>query len=54
MGEFKLKQGFVITEDYEGEERMDDKTIKFITLCSWLLRHNTETTRLHRLTQKKK
>lgn len=37
MEEFKLKQGFVITEDYEGEERKDDKTIKFITLCSWLL-----------------
>jgi len=36
MKEFKLKQGFVITEDYEGEERLDDKTIKFIPLSRWL------------------
>jgi len=52
MDEFKLKQGLIVTGDYEGEEKKDDKTIKFIPLCSWLaIASNKETTRLHRLTQ---
>lgn len=39
MKEFKLKQGIVITEDYEYEEKMDKKKINFIPLWKWLLTH---------------
>jgi len=34
---FKLKEGIIITEDYEAEEKIKDKTIKFIPLWKWLL-----------------
>ena len=37
MGEFKLKKGLIITEDYEGEEKVDGKTIEYVTLRKWLL-----------------
>jgi predicted AAA+ superfamily ATPase len=40
MAEFKLRQGFIITADYEGEERINDGTITFIPLYRWLLSHN--------------
>jgi len=40
MAEFKLRQGFVITADYEGEVRINNGTIKFIPLYRWLLSHN--------------
>jgi len=38
MREFKLNEGLIITEDYEGEEKIKDKEIKFIPLWKWLLR----------------
>ena len=34
---FKLKEGIIITEDYEAEEKIENKTIKFIPLWKWLL-----------------
>jgi len=37
MQEFKLKEGLVITEDYESEEKIKGKKIKFIPLWKWLL-----------------
>jgi predicted AAA+ superfamily ATPase len=46
MEAFKLKQGFVITEDYEGEEGMDEKTITFIPLCRWLTENSMTKTAL--------
>lgn len=35
--EFKLKEGLVITKDYEAEEKIENKKIKFIPLRKWLL-----------------
>lgn len=37
LEEFKLKEGLVITDDYEGEESIKNKRIKFIPLWKWLL-----------------
>lgn len=37
MEEFKLKQGLIITEDFEGEEEFGGKKICYITLRKWLL-----------------
>jgi predicted AAA+ superfamily ATPase len=37
MDEFNLKEGLVITEDYDGEETMDGKTITFVSMWKWLL-----------------
>jgi len=37
MEELKLGKGLVITEDYEGEEKVKGKKIKFIPLWKWLL-----------------
>ncbi len=37
MNEFGLNEGLVITEDYTFEEKVDDKTIKFLPLWQWLL-----------------
>jgi len=37
MEEIKLKQGFVITEEYENEEEINGKKIYFVPLWSWLL-----------------
>lgn len=37
MEEFKLNQGLIITEDYDGEEKMDNKRIRFVSLWRWLL-----------------
>ncbi|MEW6618963.1 MAG: hypothetical protein AB1422_06390 [bacterium] len=37
MKELNLKQGFVITEDYEAEEDVEDKKINYIPLWKWLL-----------------
>lgn len=34
---FKLKEGIIITEDKEGEEKIKGKKIKFIPLWKWLL-----------------
>lgn len=38
MKEFKLKHGVIITEDYEGEEKIKGKKIKFKPLWKWLLK----------------
>lgn len=38
MKEFKLREGLVITEDYEGEEEFKGGKIKFIPLWRWLLK----------------
>lgn len=35
--ELKCKNLFVITDDYEGEEKIKDETIKFFPLWKWLL-----------------
>lgn len=37
MKEFKLKEGVIITEDYEAEEKIKNKKIRFIPLWKWLL-----------------
>ena len=37
LNEFKLKIGIIITKDIEKEEKIEDKTIKFIPLWKWLL-----------------
>jgi predicted AAA+ superfamily ATPase len=37
MKEFKLKEGLVITEDYENLEVVDKKKIRFVPLWKWLL-----------------
>lgn len=37
MKEFKLSEGLIITEDYEGKEKIKDKEIEFIPLWKWLL-----------------
>ncbi|MEW6607158.1 MAG: ATP-binding protein [bacterium] len=37
MDEFGLKEGLVITEDDEFEEKIDSKKIKFLPLWQWLL-----------------
>lgn len=37
MKEFKLKAGLIITEDYEGEEKVEDKKIIYIPLWKWLI-----------------
>ena len=37
MGEFNLGEGLVITEDFDGKETNDGKTIVFIPLWRWLL-----------------
>ncbi|GEM_PF-1415405 len=37
MEEFKLRGGLIITEDFEGEEKIGGKTIKYIPLWKWLL-----------------
>jgi len=37
MREFKLNEGLIINEDYEGEEKIKGKEIKFIPLWKWLL-----------------
>jgi len=35
--ELKCKNLLVITSEYEGEEKFDGKTVKFIPLLKWLL-----------------
>ncbi len=37
LDEFRLEQGLVITEDYEAEEELKGKKIRFIPLWKWLL-----------------
>jgi len=37
MDEFKLKEGMIITEDFESEEKFKGKKIKFIPLWKWLI-----------------
>lgn len=37
MDEYKIREGTVITEDYEATERYENKIIKFIPLWKWLL-----------------
>lgn len=37
MGEFKLKEALVITEDYEAQEQIKNKQINFLPLWKWLL-----------------
>ncbi len=38
MEEFQLPRAFIITDDYEGEETLDKKTIVYLPLWRWLLR----------------
>jgi predicted AAA+ superfamily ATPase len=37
MQEFRLKEGLVITPDYETEEKFGSKKIRFVSLWRWLL-----------------
>ena len=37
MSEFKLKNGFVITDDFEGEEVVEGRKIIYMPLWKWLL-----------------
>jgi len=37
MEEFKLKKGLIITEDFEGKEKIKDKEIIYRSLWKWLL-----------------
>ncbi len=37
MNEFKLKEGLIITEDFESEEKINDKKIVYRPLWKWLL-----------------
>ena len=37
MDEFKLQVAWVITSEYEGEEKINNKTIKFVPAWKWLL-----------------
>jgi len=37
LKEFKLKEGIIITKDLEKEEKIDNKTIKYIPLWKWVL-----------------
>jgi len=37
LDEFKLKEGIIITKDLDKEEKIRNKTIKFIPLWKWLL-----------------
>lgn len=37
MSQFKLKSGTIITENYDGEETVDDKKIAYIPLWRWML-----------------
>jgi len=39
MDEFKLKDGVVITEDFEDEERIDGKKVFYKPIWKWLLSH---------------
>jgi len=41
MGELSVPEGTVITAEFEGEERHDDRKIKFIPLWRWLLHPKT-------------
>lgn len=40
MKEFKLKQGLILTEDFEGEEKIDKFKILYKPLWKWLLEYN--------------
>lgn len=40
MEEFGLREGFVITEDLDKEETIEDKTIVYVPLWKWLLTRN--------------
>ena len=37
LEELKLSEGLIITEEYEGEENIKDKKIKYLPLYKWLL-----------------
>jgi len=37
LEELKLSEGLIITGEYEGEEKIKDKKIKYLPLYKWLL-----------------
>ena len=37
MDEFKLKEGLIITDDFEDEEKIDGKKVIYTPLWKWLL-----------------
>jgi len=37
MDKYDIGTGFVITEDYEAEERYENRIVKFIPLWKWIL-----------------
>ncbi|MBI5192091.1 MAG: ATP-binding protein [Nitrospirae bacterium] len=40
MKEFKLDEGLIITEDYEGEEKIEEKRIRYVSLWQWLIQNS--------------
>ena len=38
MEKFKLKEGTIITENYDSEEKFGDRTLRYIPLWKWLLK----------------
>jgi predicted AAA+ superfamily ATPase len=36
MKKYNIKRGFVITEDYEETEKLEDKVIIFVPLWKWV------------------
>jgi len=37
---FNLKEGVIITQDYEKEEKVEGRKIKYIPLWKWLIKDN--------------
>lgn len=37
MEEFKLREGLVLTEDFEGEEKINGRRVRFVPLWKWLI-----------------
>jgi len=37
MDEFKLKEGAILTKDYEGVEVVEGKMVRYVPLWEWLI-----------------
>ena len=46
MEKYNIKRGFVITEDYEATEKLEDKVIIFVPLWKWVFGHQSNTDRV--------
>jgi len=43
MEKYSVKRGFVITEDYEATEKLEDKVIIFVPLWKWVFGYRPNT-----------